>query len=1757
MRSHSPSLVRGPLYFLSTVAMALSVGIAADYGIAPAHAAVAQISASGAGVHASSDELDLRTGNLLAAAGKAIGPDPGSEFVRVPGHVVGALSKAVVVDDTAESEPLTLTLVLKRDDQAGFDHYMEEVYNPHARNYRHFLTPTQLARKFGPSKQSYAEVLDYLRDSGFQLIQGSKNHLTLTVRGSREVTDRAFKLVIRDYKIGDAIFHASDWDPALPAKLLPHVLAINGLSALAPAQPAIAKIYCAPIGPDGIPTVNLGAAGSPGEQACRVRVLAVFGLVNILGCLLATVVTAFLPALAVPGAVVAGALTTGEICALRDILINANNLYSGGAGASAIRGPASPSGGPKGAASVANLPRAVSDGTGQKIGLLEFDGFYRSDVAGYLNLIGAPSTQINNLSVVAVNGGVTSPGSGEGEVLLDIDTVMNLAPGAKVVVYESPFGGQAASYSAIFNTMINDGVTVISNSWASCEDQVPQAEAQSIDAVLQSAAASGISVFNGSGDSGSTCLDGSANTISVPADSPSATAVGGTSLPSGFGPGETYGNETWWNGTNDLPPTGQGGFGVSKYFSRPAYQAAVNSASMRSIPDVVVRADPANGPTICQADDGGCPNGSLIGGTSLAAPEWAAFAALLNQSLGKNLGSFNPLLYPLAATDAFHSASSMGSDFAHVGLGSPNLNVLARSLKGQSVGLPSVSASQLTALAQPASALVTNGAIAVPADGTSPGGVKVTLYDANGNTVSGKTVTLHANNTDAVITPASGVSTVSSGAVVFTVTDLTAETLTFTATDTTDGIVLTPVTLTFGVPSAASAGITANPPSLPADGQTPATITVTLKDSLNRPSPGKSITIADAGAHAVITGPTSGVTDANGQIQFSATDQVNETVTFTAVDVTDANLPVPGSAAVTYSGSVSTACGVGVAPVAGNGYTITAFVTGLPAAATLYYNNVNEACPGGDNPAFTAAGTVLAPDFLTGGIFQTGLSGGAVSSTNLISTLTPTLGNPTFGKDGSLYATEGTTGAEIVQLNPATGAVLRVVASGLTCPTGLSVDPLSGDLFFDDDCTGAGTNNASIFRVIDPANTDPGNPTSVVVYATLPNSPNGAMAFAPNGTLYAVSGYFGNVNAPVEQISATNSPTVTVTPVTGITSDFAVAIGIANADGSAQSLIVEPAGNLSEVPIAAPSAAVVLATGSPGVGVTGPDGCLYSAHYDTIYRLAPSDGVCTFAPTSPAAAMKLTPAAVSPNPAQGGSQTFTATLRNASPLSGVPVTFVVNGVNAQMKIVNTDANGNAALTYTAYSAGSDSVTAAATVKSSAVNSNVAKVTWAAGKHVTFLTLNGSAQSGTLKQAVNVAASLSDTSAYPVAAISGQTVSFTLGGSTCTASTNSAGIATCPLTPSQAGSGSLDASFAGNSQFVGATTIAEFNVFGVPTPAPTVTIAVSPTSVAAGAGATLTWSSTNATACTASGSWSGAQAASGTQSVTAAAIGSYTYTLTCSGPGGMSAASAALSATLVAVTVTAKSGGGALSGSLCLLLGLLVLVRLNRRAGLAAVCCLAVFAGVGPVRADQAAATGADGNTPFDNLYVGVRVGSMHVNLDSGKLDQGLASLGYSNVQASTDTSATAGTVYIGYQWNPWAGLEFGFSHRQSNVASLSGTVPSSANIVPLLQDTAELIRGYGNIFSLSWRGHIELAPRLLIEPRIGGFFYDTKVTADGGGASVDATHQGGGVTAGLGAAYRVWRGLELGIGVDYFRGSPNTVATLYSGSLEWRFGQSP
>jgi hypothetical protein len=177
-------------------------------------------------------------------------------------------------------------------------------------------------------------------------------------------------------------------------------------------------------------------------------------------------------------------------------------------------------------------------------------------------------------------------------------------------------------------------------------------------------------------------------------------------------------------------------------------------------------------------------------------------------------------------------------------------------------------------------------------------------------------VTLSSPSTTAVITP-SLQTTGSDGVATFTVTDPTAETVTFSAVDTSDNsLALTATTqVSFEVPapSPSRSVMSASPPTVPADGVTDASIGVTIDDQFGNPLAGKTVTVA--GVVSGTTNPSatgrvvpSGIsgntvittTNGSGEIGFDANDTTAESIAYTATDATD-NITVTQTATVTFT----------------------------------------------------------------------------------------------------------------------------------------------------------------------------------------------------------------------------------------------------------------------------------------------------------------------------------------------------------------------------------------------------------------------------------------------------------------------------------------------------------------------------------------------------------------------------------------------------------------------------------------------------------------------------------------------------------------------------------------------------------------------------------------------------------------------------------------------------------------------------------------
>ncbi len=1316
---------------------------------------------------------------------------PGNSL-RLAGHTP-ALTHAVSAP-VPPPATLNLTLTLRRDDEAGFQTYLRDVYDPKSPDFHHFLSQAQIAERFGPSVRAYDEVADYLRAQNFSTVERSVNRLTLTVTAARNDAERTFDLRVGSYISDARTFYANDRDPALPAALASRVQAISGLSSLAQPRALNQKL----------PPVNFQCPADISPDACDLYGTA---------CELYSATKSTGEFLQAVGGAGSGArdLTLAFNSYAQNLQLYFEECLHGVFSSVPIHpGSASRPNTP-----LTGVPWLNVDGSNQTIGLVEFDNFQTYDIVNYLNLTGAPADEINNLSVVNVGAGA-SFGAAEDEVVLDIDTVMTFASNAKVIVYSSGFPGAGSSFQNVFNRMLSDGlVTIISNSWAYCEDQTSLADVQSIESILQSAAVGGISVFSGSGDSGSTCLDGSANTIAVPADAPHITAVGGTSLHAGAG--GVYKGETWWDGSTQVPPSGQGGFGVSRFFSLPSYQTGHTAATMRSVPDVTAAADPVNGLMICQTDAGGCPTGSLYGGTSMAAPLWASFMALLNQAHGSNFGFLNQQVYALSATSAFHNAASMGSDFAHVGLGSPNLDSLSLQLDGQSAGSPDASISSLLPTVSP---VVQFGGSGVPADGQAAGVVVVTLRDANGNTVSGKTVTLSADiGNHATITPASGSSSVNDGTVSFTVTDLITETLTFTAKDTTDNVTLTQHPfLPFVTPPATGATMDAFPTTLASDGVSTSTVTITLKDQLARGTPGKQVQLIQ-NHNSVILSPNPGTTDGTGKVQFLVADQVAESEHYVATDLSDGSLSLPVSADVTFSGS-SVACAPGPAPTAGPGFRIDVYASAFPVQNGSTYGGINIAgCVGAGGIAFDGAGNMFVSDFVTGDVYKFPPGGGIAGAGNKLATNVGVgiagLAFASGGLYGARMATTGdyTTGA-VVQINQTTGAP-TAIASNLECPANIATNPGNGDLFVANFCAFS-AGSPTVLRIVNP-----GASPTVSNYADSEGTPNGSVSLSPDGTLYVVSAYPSYGQGRIDEISSTSEPLPpTVTP-TGVYSTYSAAAFGINPDGGALALITSSVNTggyahsvtAFDMTASPPSySGTTLVTSDIGaIKVLGADGCLYLTDASVVYKVSNADSSCPLTGLAPNPSAVLVPETEPAHAPQGAQQRFDLTFPHSTVPADTPVTFSVAGANRFQGLALVGLDQRAVIFYAGLVEGDDTITAYAAIDGTLVASNPVRFHWDIDKHVSAISLNTSVASASLGSSVAVSATIVDGSLVPAAPISGVAIQFTMGGQTCSAPSNAAGFASCSLTVSALSQCTLTAAFAGDSAYLSSSASTLFSV----------------------------------------------------------------------------------------------------------------------------------------------------------------------------------------------------------------------------------------------------------------------------------------------------------------------------------------------------------
>ncbi|HJP73699.1 MAG TPA: S53 family peptidase [Pseudonocardiaceae bacterium] len=577
-------------------------------------------------------------GSVLAipATGNA-GPARAPVAADAPAWASAAADRGQVGPDTQ----LDARVYLAGQDRDGLAGFASAVSDPMSPQFKHYLTPAQVAARFGPSQAQLDAVTSWLRSAGLT-VTGHNQHY-VSVHGSASAAQAAFGVSLHEYVVKGKQHRAPAGAVTIPAALSSAVLGVTGLDdAPSKAHPADAD----PPPADGI--YRAAPCSAYFGQNPATNEPAAFGRTQP--------------------------------------WVNCGNT-------------------PTQLRAAYHADNGSFDGTGARVAIVDAyqSPTLAQDVATYNTHYGLPQFAAGQLTEDVPAAGwnsVADCGGGDAwypEENIDLDAVHAMAPGANVKMVYAASCNDPDLLDAEARIVDNRLADMVSNSWGTEPDgSETAAQKSAYEQVFLRGVAEGIGFYFSTGDCGqydaaTTCGKANGSTgsqVAFPADDPWITAVGGTTLALDAG-----GHRMWQTGWGDLnstlsadgtswtPDPGTGypasyhdgaGGGPSSEYAQPPYQRGVVPDSlatwqfngttapqpMRVSPDVAMDADNSTGLLVGYTQK--APDGTTAyrevrwGGTSLACPLFVGMQAQAEQATGAPapIGFANPQIYQRYATTA-------------------------------------------------------------------------------------------------------------------------------------------------------------------------------------------------------------------------------------------------------------------------------------------------------------------------------------------------------------------------------------------------------------------------------------------------------------------------------------------------------------------------------------------------------------------------------------------------------------------------------------------------------------------------------------------------------------------------------------------------------------------------------------------------------------------------------------------------------------------------------------------------------------------------------------------------------------------------------------------------------------------------------------------------------------------------------------------------------------------------------------------------
>lgn len=523
------------------------------------------------------------------------------------------------------TQPVDTRVYLAGRDPAGVASYALAVSTPGSPVFRHYLSPAEFDRRYGPTPAQRDTVIRWASGAGLRVTDVTSHYVA--VHGSLTATTNAFGTRLHNYRAPDGIRRAPDSDITIPAWVAPAVLTVTGLTA-------------DPVPQAHVTSAALTAPTRAGETCSRY-----YG-----EKLAATLPPAY------------GHPLPYTVCGYEPQQIrSAYGVEHSGLTGRGI--------------TVAVVVRGASP-------------TITADTDTFFQRHGLPRFRPGQLTQSIPTDVNTCPaGRHWGEETLDIESVHTMAPDADIAYVAAGCATTASTEELDAETRIVDQhlASIVTDSWGSAgtEQETSPDTITAWERTLQQGAIEGIGFYFASGDDGDESTHNPNNQAAVefPQSDPWVTAVGGTSLAV-----DEHGRYQWetgwgaltaplsadghsWTGLPGTFDAGAGG-GTSTRFPQPLYQRGIvpdhlshpngSSAPMRVLPDIAADADGYTGMVVGMTSTV-APfeyHESPAGGTSMSSPLIAGIQADAEQAQhGLSIGFANPAIYARYHTAAFHDVT--------------------------------------------------------------------------------------------------------------------------------------------------------------------------------------------------------------------------------------------------------------------------------------------------------------------------------------------------------------------------------------------------------------------------------------------------------------------------------------------------------------------------------------------------------------------------------------------------------------------------------------------------------------------------------------------------------------------------------------------------------------------------------------------------------------------------------------------------------------------------------------------------------------------------------------------------------------------------------------------------------------------------------------------------------------------------------------------------------------------------------------------